>query len=280
MQDPKETLQYLLSGKDPISQKYLDDYFKGLPAEPKILWYPSAGDDFRDILELSADRAINHGVSIPPDIFIHSDCDSPGYKKNGEFDYDEGNRIRINEIYELNLNPEANIRYFVDPKFYSYPQYTPAEPVIQLIDITWISGKEGNYSGMVLYFTFENNNFLEEVILKFRIGISHLLKVREGLSDTGCRMSITYVLDILSELKTKYLIFGDGFGSDSIYCQEYLELEKRLYEVYKLNPCSYTLKQTGEIPRWSGHRTGFYKINYQEKLMKPGDFVGFWKQLT
>lgn len=281
MQTPKETLQYLLKGRDANGQRQLESYFAKIPSDPNILWYPSSGFDFRDILELSGERAARHNLSLVPDIFIHSDCsdfyltienkDSPQERKE--------TRI-INERTELLLNPEADVRYSINPKFYNNPEHAPSDPRIQLLDVTYGTKKDGLVTQKVIYFYFENNNFLEEILLKFRIGISHFVKVREGLSDFGCLMSISYVLDLLSELNTKYLIFGDGFGSDSIYNLDYVELEERLIEVYHLKPASYSLKRISEVPGWSGYKTKIYKIKYQRNRMEVGDFLTNYKELT
>jgi len=43
----------LLKGKNERSQERLSKLFDSLRDNPKILWYPSAGGDYRDILELS-----------------------------------------------------------------------------------------------------------------------------------------------------------------------------------------------------------------------------------
>ncbi|HGE72396.1 TPA: hypothetical protein ENX78_16265, partial [Candidatus Poribacteria bacterium] len=74
----------LLKGRNGISQERLDELFDSLRDNPKILWYPSAGNDYRDILELSEveidEENITGGINIvtdygipAPNLFIHTD---------------------------------------------------------------------------------------------------------------------------------------------------------------------------------------------------------------
>jgi hypothetical protein len=50
---------------------------RGMVSDPKICWYPSAGDDFRDVLYLSQAYSVfnpsNEEHEAVPDIFIHTD---------------------------------------------------------------------------------------------------------------------------------------------------------------------------------------------------------------
>jgi len=79
--------------------------------------------------------------------------------------------------YEDTLeNPEAKVRYFGNPNFHLFADSAPIEPVIRLLDITRRSEGDVIINGKVIYFFFENNNFLDEILLRFRIGISHLVE--------------------------------------------------------------------------------------------------------
>jgi hypothetical protein len=84
-------------------------YLESLHGEPRIAWYPSAGDDFRDLLYLSTAYSkwnpVEHEPS-PPDFFLHTDyfpwksstfCDSYNIHK------DERTKVSIRdrEIEEL-----------------------------------------------------------------------------------------------------------------------------------------------------------------------------------
>jgi hypothetical protein len=252
-----------------------------IPDNPNISWYPSSGEDFRDIFELTGERAANHGVSITPDIFIHTD----GYEKvlnempEEIIQRDEKSIVRINARHELTLNQEAQVKYSVSDDYYHFSDSAPTEAKIELLDICYYA-----YNGMVthekvLFFCFENNNFLDEIILRFKMSISHLVKIREGLAEGGARMSIVYALDFLSVLGTKYLIYGDIIGG-SITNFEFFDLEKMLERKYHLKLLDYKLKKISEVLGWSGFDAGIFKITYLGKRMEIGDFVKHFMKLN
>ncbi|MBE7634092.1 DUF7663 domain-containing protein [Tenacibaculum finnmarkense] len=78
----------------------------------------------------------------------------------------------------------------------------PEEP-----NIAWypISNKQ-TIKKPVLYVVMENINFLDEILLKEQLPISHFIKVREGCGFGGNRKSISIVYAFLADLKTKYLL--------------------------------------------------------------------------
>ena len=274
-----KTLQQLLKGKNPEAQQRLDAYFNTIPDNPNILWYPSAGYDFRDLTELSPDRAANNGIDVLPEIYIHTDLSRElSEVKVGEiYNYDK-TRILLTGKYDLELRPSADVAYEINPEYSWYADDLPHDPKIMLMEITRKHANEGITHGVVLYFNFENNNFLDQVILRHKIPISHIVKIREGIAEGGVRMSIAYVLDLLSELKTKYLIYGDSVSS-SIMDLEYIPLEENLRFQYDLKPCTYNLIQKGEISKWSGYVAKIFEIQYLKDHSAPGYFIQHIDQL-
>lgn len=69
----KQFLYHLNGDKTGTFRKWLDG-FKG---EPRVAWYPSAGEDFRDLLYLTQKYSEINPASKPeppqPDIFLHTD---------------------------------------------------------------------------------------------------------------------------------------------------------------------------------------------------------------
>ena len=275
MQTIIKTLQQLLKGKNQESQQRWDDYLNTIPDNPNILWYPSAGYDFRDLSELSAERASIHGIDVLSDIYLHNDLSRElSEVKIGEiYNYDK-TIILLTGLYELELRPSADVTYEINPEYSSYVDDQHQRPKIQLMEITRRHANEDLTTGVVLYFNFENNNFLDQVILRHKIPISHIVKIREGVAAGGVRMSIAYVLDLLSELETKYLIYGDSVSS-SITDLEYIPLEEKLRMQYNLNPCTYNLIKKGEISKWSGYVGKIFEIQYVKDHCTPGYFITY-----
>ena len=81
-------------------------------------------------------------------------------------------------IYPLRLKSGFRINYEVNPENVDFPRDAPKSPKIFLINLEITSNILGVINESVLYFVFENYNFLEEIILRYKINISHFVKVR------------------------------------------------------------------------------------------------------
>ncbi len=275
MKKQKETLQYLLKGKNEFAQQQLDDFFIGIPDNPNLSWYPSCGTDYHDITELSPEKVSLDGLSEFPHLFLHTDClDALSGKEEGDLldKYDEGTTV-LNSSVELIINPEAGINFKISSEFTWFYNDDCVAPVIRLLNVTRTTPDGFCSIANVISFVWENNNFLDEFILKFNIRISHLVKVREGLAEGGVRISITYALSMLSVLGTKYLVFGDLGWCDPVTKIECIEQERMIFKKHHLKPLGYDLHKICEVGLWSGFPTGFYKIEYLNKVIRDGYFL-------
>jgi len=268
----------LLKGKNKESQKQLDKLFCSIGDDPRILWYPSAGDDYRDISELSnanIDRnnikgriniATDYEITELPDIFVHTDYFKRWAKlRQGEIFNDDNTgkddktRVTIENLYELQFNNGLNINYNVNEDFVSFPEEAPKSPEIYLLDVRINSDTLGEIRKPVFYFLFENINFLQEVLLKNRINISHIVKVREGCGFGGNKQSITVAYAFLSVLNTKYLIIDNETHFDF---HLFMRLERELnipvmdYELEELEP----VRQIITPIRWSDLDINIFKV--------------------
>jgi hypothetical protein len=137
-------------------------------------------------------------------------------------------------------------------------------------------GKDGkSITANILFFIFENNNFLDEILLRFHIGISHFVKVREGLADGGSIISIAYALNLLSILGTKYLVFGDiGFCSAVMELRT-IKMERMIFKKHHLEPVGYKLTKISGFEKWSDFKTGIYSIKYSGIPVSDGYCISF-----
>ena len=268
----------LLKGKNKESQKQLDKLFCSIGDDPRILWYPSAGDDYRDISELSnanIDRnnirgriniATDYEITELPDIFVHTDYFKRWAKlRQGEIFNDDNTgkddktRVTIENLYELQFNNGLNINYNVNEDFVVFPEEAPKSPEIYLLDVRINSDTLGEIRKPVFYFLFENINFLEEVLLRNRINISHIVKVREGCAMGGNKKSITVAYAFLSVLNTKYLII-DNHVEDFDF-DLFMELKRELKRI-GIPVMDYKLEELEPRPRihWSGKEVRIFKV--------------------
>ena len=279
----KMDLRQLLKGKNKAAQARLEAVFNSIGNNPKISWYPSAGNDYRDILELTdveVDETIrgriniakDYGITDKPVLFIHTDYSKKMVEiKKGKIFDDNRTKVIVEEIYKLSIN-DSDVNYFVNPEFVSFPQDAPKKPEIYLLDLEITSNKLGTIKKPLIYFLFENINFLQEVLLKHRINISHIVKVREGCGFGGNKKSITLAFAFFSVLNTKYLItdyevhfypWEDAELIEEIAENSCLNLKTDLkdYELEELRP----IRQITNPIIWSDRHVKIYKVTNKEK---------------
>ncbi len=250
-----KTIFNILKGVDKLSDSELR---KIENKTNNIAWYPSAGLDFRDLLELS-----NPIYKELPDLFIHTDykpywsLENPVFetfkigKVNNQFDNNFD--YFIDDVFELELTELIN--YSVDTNYVDFPNDAPRLPKIFLL---YVSVNHDGYtiSKPVLYFVFENINFLEEILLKQRIKISHFVKVREGCGFGGNRKSISIVYAFIAKLGIKYLFIDNEENTD-------LELVNRIKIRHRVENCSCELEFIISINNWSGFTVNIFEVvNY------------------
>lgn len=261
----------LLEGKNRESQLRLEELFRLVGDNPRILWYPSAGNDYRDILELSNNNIdknnIRGRINIatdyeidPPDIFVHTDYSKKWVNlRQGEIFNDGRTIVEIENLYELQFNNGLDINYNVNKDFVVFPEHAPELPEIYLLDVRINSDTLGEIRKPVFYFLFENINFLQEVLLKNRINISHIVKVKEGCGLDGNRKSITVAYAFLSVLNTQYLIIDNQVEDFDFHL--FMELRAELERI-GIPVMDYELEELEPRPRirWSGREVRIFKV--------------------
>lgn len=270
------TVMYdLITGNDSISNQRLQQLRKDQRENMTALWYPSAGIDFRDVLEFSSK---SNSVAILPNIFIHSDYQLFSYNLSagtvvrhypeGAFIADSDNlpegrpiaEVTIEACYDLSLTSIYSSCYNINHQYIEYPANTAANPIIKLLDLSLY--KDGRkQDATVLYFGFENINFLNNILIQHRITIPYILKVREGCGFGGGRKSITIAFGLLSYLKTRFIISDDEGDCD-------YHLWQKINDQHGGTSKSYTLQKISNIkPLWSTLNVRIFQIKWEEQLL-------------
>jgi hypothetical protein len=247
------TIFTILKGVDTRSDNELKKIEK---QTNNIAWYPSAGLDFRDLLELS-----NPIYTETPDLFIHTDYKPDWSLENPVFEtfnigpvQNEFNRnfnAKIDDVFELELTEPIN--YFVNENYVtSHKDDTPKLAKVFLLNVT-VSHAGNTISKPVLYFVFENINFLEEILLKNRIKISHFVKFCEGCGFGGNRKSISIVYAFIAKLGVKYLFIDNEEHTD-------FELVNRIKRRHRVENCSCELSYINSINSGSGFSVNVFEV--------------------
>ncbi len=249
-------LNELLAGVNGQSQKRLNALCKQIGNEPRIAWYPSAGNDYRDLMELCTIRALQQNVSEEPDVFFHTDYHIKHLKSSGIIYDDSRTRVVVENTYHLSIRKKFN--YFVNPEYAVFHENAPESPLIWLLDVSVHSDIYGVVNKPVIYFVFENINFFDEFILKNMVPITYFVKIREGCGFGGNRKSISIVYAFLSVMKTRYLLVDNRTQTD-------FWLVDHLMEKHNLGPENYCLEKT-HTDRWSEMDYSTFKVTFEKDL--------------
>lgn len=199
-------------------RQFIDRFNQGI--EPNILWYPSAGEDFRSILYLSPQYGkLNPGeLRDPacPNLYLYTDylpvsdhspfLDKPllytdmqtGVRISGS-----NGKLEIEELPRLNLPLHEELALGIE---------SSALNRVVFMNLEVYSAKLGALQVPLLYIFSENTTFFKDVLLKENARISHVVHIRYGGSVGGMgTASGVWILKALRRLKTKVLITDNDY---------------------------------------------------------------------
>lgn len=261
----------LLQGVSHKSERFLATLREELGENPSMLWYPSAGIDFRDTVEYSSLTQNFQGTSTQPILYVHTDYAirqdmlPPGtivyHTAEGAtllpteaplLDFE----VTIVESHTFQLRPSASVCYSINSSYIDSPERANSQPSIWMLKVG-IRQQERHHSAYVLYFAFENFNFLEQILLKQQLRVEALLKVREGIWNGGALKSITTAYGLLSCLQVAHLICDDEEQLDPTLLSTICEQNKLVPREAKIS------KEHSIKPLWSGMNVRRFKVTYQ-----------------
>jgi hypothetical protein len=205
--------------------------------EPRIAWYPSAGNDYRDLLYLSDQYSRKNpaGISEPPSptFFIHTDYGAFFNKKlrSGIKLYEDVRTVvQLKRIEEL---PRCDIA-LADGIVDQFKNNILAGRVV-FMEIDVQSKALGHLKAPVLYAFCENEAFCSNVLLPLRAKISHIVQVRYGAGmGSGGRAAGIWLWNVMGRLGCQVYV-GDGDrrrqSGDLIAYQRYPNLRGTEHQV-------------------------------------------------
>lgn len=204
----REFLEHLNGGSRGRFKEWLDR-FEG---NPRISWYPSAGEDFRDVMYLHPNyTSVNPALEIEPqapDVFLHTDY-FPNERSmflDSKMVYSDWNTsVTVSHIEEL---PACKLP--LDPRIIHFPDGSSATHRTLFLELSVRSRRLGNFSVPVLYCFSENAAFCAKKMIPNHAQISHVIHVRYG---GGCggggSSSGAWLLHVLEKLKCEVFITDD-----------------------------------------------------------------------
>lgn len=212
-----------------------------------ILWYPCAGNDFRDMLFFHPTMVQKIGIESLPDIYIHTDRNPIVRYDNDILFNDDRTNVRIIE--------ESPITLFEGARWETI-----------LFELVITSDECGVFRTKMLYCVVDNMVFLKEYIFRKGIKISHLTTIRDGRN--GYHRYLELFLDILG---VEYFI-SDNLGRGSFgYLDAFDEMRamelKQIHRSSSNRPvilkgiATLEWSQYGHFPSWKRKRRPDGKID-------------------
>jgi hypothetical protein len=199
---------------------------------PKIAWYPSCGDDFRNLIFLNekycAERMKKGNKWEQPDIFIYTDYYTPFFDRLFP---DESTENFVNPLsamdalfseyadiggWELYSDKRTSVRvkrfeYLpsidarVDPQLVQFTDITSESKKVAYMLLEVWSKTYGTFDVNLIYANVENEYFADQLI-KSGAEVSHITHVRYGAGFGLAKATGSYLKGILLKLKTQYFI--------------------------------------------------------------------------
>lgn len=218
------------------------NWLQGFEGEPRIAWYPSAGEDFRDLLYLhSGYSAYNPGTGFDPkapDLFLHTDYypwDNSTFLKDSILVDDGRTTITIKTMEELprcDLPTGQGIVHFPEGSSFT------GRVVFMVLEVK--SHIHETFTAPVLYVFAENGAFCASHCLPLNARFSHIIHIRYGSGFGGSSATGVWLLNVLDRLGCECFITDGHYGiqsGDKRTCETYPELagpyDERQLEPYR-----------------------------------------------
>lgn len=244
----------------------LKSFINGLGHEPRICWYPSAGEDFRSLLYLNKKYTSEINPSfeeepLPPDLFVFTDYfpwTNSTFLDNRTIYFDGRTSIFIKDFEEL---PKNNLKLHDESVIFPEGSVATGRTVFMTIEI--VSDKLGKITCPVLYCFAENETFYREKIKPHKGVMTHVIHVRYGGGlGGGGKTSGAWIVNALEELGCEVFItdnhhyFQDGDYFTLQYCNLPETVNVSLREIRMI-----------ESEKWSDHGdVVFYKVGKEEGI--------------
>jgi len=229
-------------------KEFLDD-FKG---DPRIAWYPSAGEDFRALLYLHPNFNRLHPAARnepqPPDLFLFTDYfpwENSSFLQEPTIYSDNRTQVFIESSEEL---PRLNLP--LHDEIVDSPQGSKLTDRAFFLKIKIESDILGSITYPVLYAFAENEAFYCKKLIPNKATITHVIHVRYGGGlRGGGKASGIWLLNVLKKLNCELFITDGHYDlqSGDIKAMELCAF------IPKENSSLLTPIRTINSEKWSGH---------------------------
>jgi hypothetical protein len=183
------------------------EFLNELTSEPEIAWYPSAGEDFQDLILLNdrySKKEIGNAACAAPDIFLHTDYFPWKNTKFLESEIIQNNKnakITISEIEEL---PSLNLP--LNSEIVHFTEGSEKTGKVFYLNLQIETLRLGTFNCRLLYAFVVNEPFYAKIVRPNQGRFSHIIRVIYGNGFGGGHTSGIWLLNILKEVDCKIFI--------------------------------------------------------------------------
>jgi len=240
-----------LAGRKPNGLNHWLDTHRG---SPRIAWYPSAGDDWRDLLFLSERyrhlSPARHPEPAEPNIYLHTDY-IVGHHFNSlnhladHVLLQDGPRTCITILHQESL-PELRLAF--------HPDLVSCHPIHLLGRVSFMllsvaSDQLGRWEVPLIYTTVENTS-MADLMLRRQAKVSHIVQMRFGHSLGGGCIPPGFLTRLVEPLRTEAFITDRHFESAMAMTVPHFE-SLNTHEPIDLNTWTVT-RHRNSVP-WHGY---------------------------
>lgn len=180
----------------PREHAQLDSPAADAMREKRLLWYPSAGPDFRDLVFCSGEYP---GVDVAPELFVHTDS-SP------QFDMSAPGRVHEDAHTAVTLHPVREFDRLTVPRreFAHFDSEDAGRIALYRAEV--VSDRFGSFARPLVYAACENEWFAAKFLAPNRIAAAVVCHVRYGSGFGGAAASGAWLLRALKPLRTRFFI--------------------------------------------------------------------------
>jgi len=212
-----------------------------------LLWYPSAGKDFRPLLEFSRSRLSTHGFAHRPSLFIFTDgsVDPRRFALGAPLFQDRNTRVECQSIEPV----RAELFSHLDASDLHSVEHSSGSGAA-LLKVSIESQQLGVVCGNVLYLPMSNFQFLHGWIGEAGVRIGSLVRVRMGLGLGGCLRCLAPMYPWLSWMGFRQLLLdGEAHIDESVRIRTALERHG-----FPSSPPKFEVRLRNPVtPQWSGY---------------------------
>lgn len=243
-------LREALVPEHPDAARLLDECLAAWPARHGAAWYPSAGDDYRDLLELASPRREANGLEIPVHLFVHT-CIDPRPRDHSHVWYqDTFTQVCSVRSASFTLHPDVARTVGLRDAWF-LPTDDPGPRRAHLLEVDVSSNRVGRFRAWLLYLELPNYDFFVRFVIERGLRFSTYIQACQGLGMGGCSLGTVYLTPWLAWAGCREMICdGELHGSAAS--------RDRVFAAFRaagapLDPPSFRVRHHGRSLRWSDY---------------------------